>query len=116
MTVNIAQLIAKLHPLERKVLPALQKSSAFHEIVGVTGLQEVEVMRALQWLQNKELVTLTEEIQEVVSLDKNGQLYKEKGLPEKRFLKTLEGSTTALPITHVQQNCDLDENERTICI
>ncbi len=116
MTVNIAQLIAKLHPLERKVLPALQKSSAFHEIVGVTGLQEVEVMRALQWLQNKELVTLSEEIQEVISLDKNGQLYKEKGLPEKRFLKTLEGSTTALPITHVQQNCDLDENERTICM
>ena len=116
MTVNIAQLIAKLHPLERKVLPTLQKSSAFHEIVGVTGLQEVEVMRALQWLQNKELVTLSEEIQEVVSLDKNGQLYKEKSLPEKRFLKALEGATVALPLAHVQQNSDLNQNEMTICM
>ncbi len=116
MTAAVAQLIAKLHPLERKVLPTLEKCSAFHEIVGVTGLQEVEVMRALQWLQNKELVILSEEIQEVVSLDKNGQLYKEKGLPEKRFLKALEGATVALPLTQVQQNSALDQNEMTICM
>ena len=112
---NAKQLIAKLHPLERKVLPYTAQISAFHELVSVSGLQEVEVMRALQWLQNKALLVLKETIQEIVELDKNGSLYLEKGLPEKRFLKALEGAS-AIPVSAVQKNSGLDQNEMTICM
>ena len=48
-----------LHPLERKVLPALRKAFSFGDIVKQSGLSDVEVMRALQWLANKKLVTIT---------------------------------------------------------
>ncbi|MBR9691844.1 hypothetical protein GOV06_03575, partial [Candidatus Woesearchaeota archaeon] len=50
---EINKLINKLHPLERKVLPVLDKIDSFEEIISKTGLKDVEVMRALQWLSNK---------------------------------------------------------------
>jgi len=109
-------IIAKLHPLERKVLPYLNKVFSFHELVSVSGLQEVEVMRALQWLQNKELITLTETVEEVIELDINGKEYVEKGLPEKRFLKVLSASNMPLSLTLVQTGSGLDQNEMTVCL
>ena len=62
---NVDTLIESLHPLERKVLPVLDKLSSVKEITKTTGLQEVEVMRALQWLQNKDIITLNEELKEL---------------------------------------------------
>lgn len=116
MRQDVQTLIAKLHPLERKVLPYLSQYSTLHELVGVSGLQEVEVMRALQWLQNKSLVIITEKIQEVVELDTNGKLYATEGLPEKRFLKALEHSSGPVPVSVLQKNFGLDKNEVTVCI
>jgi len=54
-----------LHPLERKVLPHLLKHSKIEDLVDASGLMEIEVMRALQWMQNKKIVSLTEEIKEL---------------------------------------------------
>ena len=84
------KLIETLHSYERKVLPVLEKLCSLKEIAEKTKLKEVEVMRALQWLQNKKIINLKGEIKEVVDLDKNGFIYLEKGLPEKRFLKAIE--------------------------
>jgi len=109
-------IIAKLHPLERKVLPYLNSVFTFHELVSVSGLQEVEVMRALQWLQNKELITLSETVEEIIELDTNGKEYVEKGLPEKRFLKVLDASNTSLSLAVVQSGSTLNQNEMTVCL
>jgi len=87
---KINKLINKLHPLERKVLPALDKSKNIKEITNETGLKEVEVMRALQWLSNKDILKLKEDLKEVVELGKNGKKYLERGLPEKRFLDIIK--------------------------
>ncbi len=110
------QLLAKLHPLERKVLPYLAKFETLHELAAVSGMQEVEVMRALQWLQNKEIITLSETIQEIIGLDKNGKQYAEAGLPEKRFLKAVETATVPLSTDTIKKNSGLDQNEMTVCI
>ena len=55
---DISKLASILHPLERKVLPLLGKFSAFEDILKESGLKDVEVMRALQWLQNKNIIKL----------------------------------------------------------
>ena len=86
---DINKLINTLHPLERKVLPTLEKTNSFDEIVKQTNLQEVEVMRALQWLQNKKIIRVNKTLKEVVNLDENGIKYKNNGLPEKIFLREL---------------------------
>lgn len=83
-------LIASLHPLERKVVPFLKEGASFEDIANDANMQEIEVMRALQWLSNKEVLTIKEEIVELISLDKNGLLFQKKGLPEIRFLKAIQ--------------------------
>ena len=45
---DLNKLISKLHPLERRVLPFLERSVSFDDIVKESGLKDVEVMRALQ--------------------------------------------------------------------
>ena len=83
------KLLESLTPLERKVLPTLKTTKNLDKIVEVTKLKQIEVMRSLQWLQNKELLNIKTTEKEVFTLDKNGKEVLEKGLPEKRFLKLL---------------------------
>jgi len=80
------KIIATLHHLERKVLPILKETDSFDEIADRTKLQKVEVMRALQWLQNKKLIRINQKLQEKISLDKYGIKYRANGLPERSFL------------------------------
>jgi len=87
---DIKNLIETLHPLERKVLPVLDKTLDFNEIIKQTGLKDVEVMRALQWLQNKEVLKLKDNLKEVIVLGKNGEKYIKEKLPEKRFLNEIK--------------------------
>ena len=83
------KLLESLTPLERKVLPILKTIKNLDKIAEKTNLKQIEVMRALQWLQNKELLNIKTTEKEVFTLDKNGKEVLENGLPEKRFLKLL---------------------------
>ena len=53
-----SKLIESLTPLERKVLPLLSKHTKLSSLVKETGLKEIEVMRSLQWLSNKEIIKI----------------------------------------------------------
>lgn len=91
------KLITKLSPLERKVLPILAKHSDFDSIVEESRLQDVEVMRALQWLENKKLIDLKTELKELVELDENGKQCLINELPERRFIVATKDKTLSLP-------------------
>lgn len=93
---EIEKTIATLHPLERKVLPVLKHTGDFAKLIEKTGLQEVEVMRALQWLQNKKLIRMDQKLQEKIELDENGIKYRETGLPEKAFLLAIKSGKITL--------------------
>ena len=85
-------IIKKLHPLERKLLPFLEEGITYSQLVEKSGMKDIEVMRALQWLSNKEIMKLDEAKEELVFLDKNGLEYTKNGLPEERFLSTISNS------------------------
>jgi len=87
---DLKKLAETLHPLERRVLPVLSKFKTLPQIVSATGLKEVEVMRSLQWLQNKKIVKIETELKEVVTLDKNGLKYLKEKLPERKLIETLK--------------------------
>ena len=107
------RLAAGLHPLERKVLPLLAKTNSFSVIMKEAGLKDLEVMRALQWLQNKKIIGLNKEFREMVSLDTNGDKYKNHGLPERNFLKALEGKTA---LSEIAKKTGLEREEIGISI
>ena len=110
---EIKKLAESLNPSERKVFKVLDNFSSFHDIMKVTGLKDVEVMRALQWLQNKNVVKIEEKQKELVSLDENGHNYLKYGLPEKRFLEAVEKSEN---ISGISKKTNLSSEEIAISL
>lgn len=107
-------ILNKLHPLERKVLPYLAENISVSELVKKTGMQEVEVMRAVQWLKNKSLINTKENYSETINLDTNGLKYLKQGLPEIRFLEAIEKNS--LTMDEIQKKAALDKDELGVCL
>ena len=110
---SLKKIITSLHPLERKILPFLKKGISFDSVVKLSNLKEVEVMRALQWLENKKIIVLKKESSEIINLDENGRKYLRDGLPEKRFLKNLTKETT---IDDFKKKIKITKEEFNVCI
>ncbi len=111
---EIKALIAKLHQLERQVLPVLESYTYLSDIAKATNLKEVQVMRALQWLQNKKIIELSSETKKFVDLDVNGKKYLKEGLPERRLLTVLKKSK--LTIKQAAEKAKLTKEELNICL
>lgn len=107
-------LIQSLHPLERKCLPHITEKTPLSLLLEKTGLQEVEVVRALQWLENKEICILEKKEEILFLLDTNGKEYRKKGLPEKRFLQEI--LTKELSLEEIKKRAGLDDTEATAVI
>lgn len=106
-------IIETLHPLERKVIPFLKDKITLTELCKKTKLKEVEVMRALQWLENKHTLSIKKDVQEVITPNTQYTKTIEKGLPEKRLLKALNKPKD---LNEVKKIADLDNNELNISL
>lgn len=115
MSTDLNKLMQTLHPLEREVVPVLENKIDVAAIMKKTGLTEVEVMRALQWLENKGVIKTEEDVKEIINIDKNGALYVMEGLPEKRFLKALT-EEEELTLDEVQERGHLTKEEVNVCL
>ncbi len=111
---DLQSIIARLHPLERVVLPLLREWTELPDICRESTLQEIEVMRALQWLENKKILELHSATQKIVTLEQNGKTYKEHGLPEKAFLHALGEEFKGLNV--ITKKSKLSRNEINACI
>lgn len=89
-------IIESLTPLERAIFPLLTKYNTVSNLEEHSKLKEVEIIRAIQWLESKKILEIKIDTKEIVSLDKNGLEYVKKGLPEKQFLKLLPASQSKL--------------------
>ncbi|MBU1974252.1 MAG: phenylalanine--tRNA ligase subunit alpha, partial [Nanoarchaeota archaeon] len=111
---EIKSIIIKLHPLERTVLPILKEEQELTAITKKAHLQPIEVMRALQWLENKELLKINVEKKKMISLDKNGEHYQKEGLPEKIFLSVLDDDFKGLNV--IRKKSKLTREEVNACL
>lgn len=102
-----------LHPLERTVLPILKDNITSQDIINATKLQDVEVTRALQWLENKRLITTSSTSHDLILLDKNGERYLEEKLPERRFLEVLD---RPLQLDQIKAKANLDKDELSVAL
>jgi len=112
---DLKKLLATLHPLERKVVPHLAKHKTLDALIKASGLKQIEVMRALQWLENKKVLKIAVEERELISLDANGKTYLEKGLPERRFLEALEKKKECT-LKEIISDTRLTKEEINVCI
>ena len=111
---NLSKLIETLHPLERKVLPHLKTSKNLKEIKKNSNLSEVEIIRALQWLENKNILKTTKKLKEVYALDINGEKYAQAKLPELQFLKSIKEKE--LSLNEIKEKSGLSNEEANISI
>lgn len=111
---DIKLLAEGLNSSEKKVMPYISKFKSVKDIINHSGMEEVEVMRALQWLENKKIIDVESSEKEFVVLDKNGNKYLKDGLPEKRFLNTI--LKNELKINNLKKEAGLDDSEISICI
>ena len=110
---DVQNIINKLHPLERRVLPVLDRCNTPREVEEATNLKDVEVMRALQWLSNKKVLTLESVETEVVDIDANGKNYLENGMPEKKLLSIVKEST---PLEQAIKKSGLSREEFNVAL
>ncbi|MBS3108689.1 phenylalanine--tRNA ligase subunit alpha [Candidatus Woesearchaeota archaeon] len=110
---EIKNLAEMLHPLERTVLPVLKENIELKEIIAKIKLQDVEVMRALQWLENKGIIKIKSDAKEIINLDSNGISYLKNKLPERRFLEAL---TKELSLNEIKEKAKLNDEELSISL
>ena len=91
----IKDVVEGLGDSERKVLRFVKGETSVSDIISSSGLSEIVVMRSLQWLSNKGLVSLDRVETEIYNLGSNGKVYVKKGLPERLFLEFLKGKKSA---------------------
>jgi len=85
---NIQKIANSLNPNEKKIIPYLKEGN-ITEISRNSKLDKVSVLRALEFLQNKKIVKLSQKKKKIVDIGVNGALYKKKHLPERRLLELL---------------------------
>ncbi|MBS3171719.1 phenylalanine--tRNA ligase subunit alpha [Candidatus Woesearchaeota archaeon] len=111
---DVEEIIKTLTPLERRVLPLLKKNNNFNSLVNASNLSETEVNRSLLWLQNKNLIKISEEVKESVVVGRNGEEYLKDGLPERRVLNVL--SERNLSLRELTDHACLDEDELRVSL
>jgi phenylalanyl-tRNA synthetase alpha chain len=110
---KVQGLLETLHPLERKIMPFLKDGIELEDLAEKSGMKKIEAMRALQWLENKDVLRIKPVSRETVNLDENGKIYLEKGLPERRFLESLDGE---MSISDIKGRTKLDDDEVKACL
>ncbi|MBR9676861.1 phenylalanine--tRNA ligase subunit alpha [Candidatus Woesearchaeota archaeon] len=110
----VQKIVDSLNQLERTVLPIIKNNTAFEELLEKSHLQEVELQRALQWLENKKLISGALQTNELLELDENGKKYRKGGLPEKKFLQTIKNDS--LTYDQLIKKSKLEKQEISACI
>jgi phenylalanyl-tRNA synthetase alpha chain len=116
---KVEDIKSKLSPGERKLLLALaplKEASVEHLLVKGGFDQVVEVMNSASWAKAKGLLTLTEDIFEVVTAAEEGKRAVAEGLPERRALKWLIKRGGAAPAPALVEHGAITQEELTITL
>jgi len=103
-------MMVELREAERRTLLAIQRlggKASVKQVISGVGLSDAAIMRAALTLQEKKLVKIRERKQTIVKLNKEGKLYAENQLPERRILDTLYDKGGETLIAHIPQEIDI---------
>ncbi len=117
------KLVTILTPIELQVLKVFQhlkKGCLSAEDIlqasqklklGLEPLEQNVLMRAAQWLANKNLITEERKETETFQLTKNGQDYLKNGLPERRLLQWISSHEDGVPMKTMMQQAPVTPEE-----
>jgi len=106
---EINRIIESLSPNELKILPHLKERN-IEKICEKSGLDKTSVLRALEYLSNKDIILLSRSKKKIVEIGVNGALYRKKGLPERRLLNLIN-EKRILKLEEAQEASSLSDDE-----
>ncbi len=101
-------IINALSTIEKAIIPHLNKK--IDEIIELSGLDKTTVLRAMMFLENKDLLKTKQEETRTIVLGINGILYKRNHLPERRLIQTIEDNQ-GKNLQEIVGKSNLSENE-----
>jgi len=109
------KILDSLSPIERKVLPNISGKDEVMEIAKKSETDATTTLRALEFLKNKGLVSITSTEKKLIVLGINGIYYLKKGLPERRLILILK-EKKSIPIGEISNVSGLNENEAKVAL
>lgn len=104
--------MTQLRENEQKTLLALQRLSGkatAEQVIQNSGLADTAVMRAALTLSEKGFVQITEKPLTAITLNEEGKLHAEKGLPERRLITALRKLDDKAPLQAVVEKAELEQ-------
>jgi len=104
--------LTQLRENEQKTLLALQKlggKATTQQVIQQSGLADAAVMRAAMTLSDKKLVQTAEKPQTTITLNQEGKLHAEKGLPERRLINALIKLESTASLQKVIEKAELEQ-------
>src|SRR3989344_632534 len=102
---NIQNLVDSLNRLEIQIFPQIKENISLKELAKKTNLQEVQVDKALQDLENKNLIIINKLETKLI---KKGELNYDK-LPERTFLEKIKDKQ--LSLQEIQKQSKLSQQD-----
>lgn len=106
---KIEKLVESLNLDERAVV-SLGQIKNLKEVMEKTGFDETRALRALRFLENKNIIKLKIKERKIVDLGDNGVIYLRNGLPERNLLNLL-AEKESLNLNEAKKLSRLSENE-----
>src|SRR3989344_7022723 len=107
---EIEKIIEYLSPNEKRILPFLK--NGYDKLLEMSGLDGVSIMRALEYLANKNVLKLSVDKKKIVELGVNGVRYNKSGLPERKLLNYLNENKNKVPtLEDSQKQSKLSDDE-----
>lgn len=107
-------ILARLHPLEIKVLAHLKDNTTTNILKIDAKMEEVDVMRAIQWLEAKGALKIETTSSNEITLDSNAKDAIVNKMPELRLLQAI--SAGAKTMQEAAANAKLTPEEQGACI
>ncbi|MCK4424726.1 hypothetical protein KAU93_03495, partial [Candidatus Bathyarchaeota archaeon] len=111
--------MVKLRENEQKTLLVLEKlggRAAVKQITSVSGLAYAAIIRAALVLKAKRLVKIHEQKQTTVTLNQEGKLYAQRGLPERRTLNAAYQRGGEISISDIPHEIDMPSSSIPIAL
>lgn len=102
--------LKSLSPIERRFIISASKELDIDIIKKDSGLEDVEIVRALTWLEDKKLLNYSKEKSVDFIYTKLGSSYLKEGLPERIFLNSIKSGPK------LKKDLPLDSAEINACI
>jgi phenylalanyl-tRNA synthetase alpha chain len=111
---NIQKLIESLSPNERAIIPYLNEST-MENIHKASEIDKTSILRALEFLSNKDIIKITIKQEKSIEPGINGLLYLKQGLPERRLAKIIS-EKHSISIKDAKIQSKLNPNEFTAAL